>query len=156
LYKYLSTGIERKYAKTLEEGRKFLASNKTRPEVKTTSDGIQYEVVKEGTGSIPNDNDSVIARFIGYTLDGKVFISSENYAQPFKILQAIPGCRKALHLMKEGSRYKIYLPTELAYARNPIPGNILKPNMAVMFDIILIHIVSKDPDFIENRNNIKK
>ncbi len=139
--KYITKGNEVQNSITLEEGRKFLAKNKTRKEIKTTPSGLQYEVVKEGSGQIPLVNDSVILKFTGYTLNGSEFLNSEQYTQPYSILKTIRGCKEALGLMKEGSQYKVYLPAELAFGRNPLPGNILKSNMAVMFDIIVIHIV---------------
>jgi len=145
IFKYITMGHEKQDAMILEAGKKFLAFNKTRKEIKTTPSGLQYEVIKEGKGPIPDAKDSVVLHFIGYTLEGKEFITSDQYAQPYNILQLIPGCNEALHFMKVGSRYKIYLPTELAYRKNPIPGGIVKTNMAVMFDIEIMDMLSARP-----------
>lgn len=140
---YIKIGLEKKYAITLNEGREFLSKNKTRKEVKVTSSGLQYEIIKEGNGIKPNLNDSVKVRFLGVTIDGKIFINSDQYAYPGGQLWIIPGCREGLQLMKSGSIYKFYLPTELAYGREPVPGDIVKINMAVIFEIELFSVVPR-------------
>ncbi len=142
LYVLMHTGMEKQYSINLQEGRKFLAKNKTRKGIIVTPSGLQYEIIRQGKGIKPNANDSIIVHFNGFTPEGKNFISSEQYTKPGSILWLIPGCKEGLQLMNTGSIYKFYLPTELAYGRNPIPGDIVKTNMAVVFEIELLSVTS--------------
>jgi FKBP-type peptidyl-prolyl cis-trans isomerase FklB len=131
----------------LKEGLEFLAKNKTRSGVVTTSSGLQYEVIKEGTGPKPKADDEVSVQFKGTLLDGTVFDSSYDRGQPFitPLNRVIPGWTEVLQLMKVGSKYKVYVPTELAYGQNPGRGKI-KPNMALIFEMELLSIEPKKPE----------
>jgi len=144
IYQYLKIGLDKVNLKTLNEGREFLAKNKTRKGIITTPSGLQYKIIRQGKGIKPQMNDSIQVHFRGYTLDGTEFVSSDPYAQPDKIIILLRGCKEGIHLMPMGSKYVFYLPTELAYGRNPIPGGILKPNMAVIFEIEMLNVIPKN------------
>jgi FKBP-type peptidyl-prolyl cis-trans isomerase len=125
-----------------EEGEAFLAENKKRPEVKTTASGLQYEVIEEGTGAKPTANDTVKVHYHGTLTDGTVFDSSVQRGLPatFGVHQVIKGWTEALQLMSVGSKYRLYIPQELAYGAHPHPGGAIKPFMALVFDVELIAI----------------
>ena len=109
-------------------GKAFLEENKKRPEVTETASGLQYEVLTEGTGEKPKASSKVTTHYTGSTLDGKVFDSSVRRGQPlsFGLNQVIPGWTEGLQLMPVGSKYKFYIPSNLAYgdrgAGADIPG----------------------------------
>jgi FKBP-type peptidyl-prolyl cis-trans isomerase len=126
----------------LENGTEFLANNKDRDGIVTTESGLQYEILVEGTGPKPADTSTVTVHYHGTLIDGTVFDSSVERGEPatFGVMQVIPGWTEALQLMPVGSKWKIYLPTELAYGANPRPGGPIKPNMALIFEVELIEI----------------
>jgi FKBP-type peptidyl-prolyl cis-trans isomerase FklB len=128
--------------KDLAEGREFLEKNKARKGVTTTESGLQYEILVEGNGPRPKDTDTVTVHYHGTLIDGTVFDSSVERGEPatFGVNQVIPGWTEVLQLMPVGSKWKVYLPTELAYGPNPRPGGAIKPNMALIFEIELIGI----------------
>jgi FKBP-type peptidyl-prolyl cis-trans isomerase len=128
--------------KYLEEGEKFLAKNKERSEVKTTESGLQYEVLKEGTGPKPVATDEVTVHYHGTLIDGTVFDSSVDRGEPatFPLNRVISGWTEGLQLMSVGSKYKFYIPSNLAYGQRPRPGGPIKPNMALIFEVELISI----------------
>jgi FKBP-type peptidyl-prolyl cis-trans isomerase len=125
-----------------EAGIKFLAENGKRPEVKTTASGLQYEVIKEGTGSKPVATDKVKVHYHGTTIEGKVFDSSVDRGEPveFNLNQVIKGWTEGLQLMTVGSKYKLYIPSELAYGEQAA-GPEIKPNSALIFEVELLDIV---------------
>jgi FKBP-type peptidyl-prolyl cis-trans isomerase FklB len=125
-----------------QEGESFLEENKKRPEVKTTSSGLQYEVIEEGTGAKPSATDTVKVHYHGTLTDGTVFDSSVQRGLPatFGVHQVIKGWTEALQLMSVGSKYRLYIPQELAYGAHPHPGGAIKPFMALVFDVELIAI----------------
>ncbi len=127
----------------LKEGQEFLAKNKTKPGIKVTESGIQYEVIKEGTGPKPKATDVVNVHYHGTLIDGTVFDSSVERGEPieFGLNQVIPGWTEGVQLMPVGSKYKFYIPSELAYGANPRPGGPIGPNMALIFEIELFDIV---------------
>lgn len=133
--------------KYLTEGQEFLAKNRTRSGIITTASGLQYEVLKEGTGPRPKETDIVTVNYKGTLLDGFVFESTYDNGQPatFPLNRVIRGWTEALQLMKVGSRYKIYLSSDLAYGTNPSPGGKIKPNMALIFEIELLSIQPPQP-----------
>ena len=126
-----------------EEGRKFLEENKKRPGVITTASGLQYEIITAGSGPIPKRTDTVLAHYAGSLLDGKEFDNSYNRGQPLEIpvTGVIQGWVEALQLMPVGSKWKLYIPSELAYgdrgAGGAIPGGA-----ALIFEIELLQIVN--------------
>lgn len=127
--------------KLAEEGKKFLAENAKRSEVKTTASGLQYEVIKEGTGAKPLATDTVVVHYKGTTMDGKVFDSSIERKEPatFAVNQVIPGWTEALQLMTVGSKYKIVIPSELGYGERGAGADI-KPNSVLIFEVELMEI----------------
>ena len=126
----------------IEEGRKFLAENAKRPEVKTLPSGLQYEIIKEGTGEKPTISNTVSTHYHGTLIDGTVFDSSVERGQPaqFGVGQVIAGWTEALQLMPVGSKWKLYLPYNLAYGERGA-GRKIKPFATLIFDIELLAIV---------------
>ncbi|HNX80081.1 MAG TPA: FKBP-type peptidyl-prolyl cis-trans isomerase, partial [Prolixibacteraceae bacterium] len=129
--------------KNLEEGNAFLEKNKANAGVKVTPSGLQYEVIKEGTGKMPNDSDMVKVHYHGTLIDGKVFDSSVDRGEPaeFPVNGVIPGWTEALQMMPVGSKWKIYLPASLAYGERA-PQEI-GPNKVLIFEVELLEIVKK-------------
>lgn len=122
-------------------GDEFLAKNKSKKGVTTTASGLQYEVVKAGTGPKPKDTDTVQVHYTGTLLDGTKFDSSVDRGEPatFPLKGVIPGWTEGLQLMPVGSKYKFYIPSNLAYGENG-PGPI-GPNAMLTFDVELIKIM---------------
>jgi FKBP-type peptidyl-prolyl cis-trans isomerase len=123
-------------------GDKFLAENKGKAGVITLPDGLQYEVIKEGTGATPKATDQVSVLYRGTLLDGTVFDSSLDASKPatFSLNQVIPGWTEALQKMKVGSKYKLYIPAKLAYGDNPPQGGKIKPGALLTFEIELLDV----------------
>lgn len=122
-------------------GDEFLAKNKSKKGVTTTASGLQYEIVKAGTGPKPKDTDTVQVHYTGTLLDGTKFDSSVDRGEPatFPLKGVIPGWTEGLQQMPVGSKYKFYIPSNLAYGENG-PGPI-GPNAMLTFDVELIKIV---------------
>jgi FKBP-type peptidyl-prolyl cis-trans isomerase len=139
---FLTQAREERNQKILEEGREFLAENKKKEEVKVTESGLQYEVIKEGTGVSPDANDTVKVHYVGKHLDGNVFDSSVERGQPaeFPLNRVIPGWTEGVQLMKEGAKYKFYIPTERAYGKRVRQGSEIKPNEALIFEVELLEV----------------
>jgi FKBP-type peptidyl-prolyl cis-trans isomerase len=128
--------------KYLKEGVEFLEKNKNRNGITTTESGLQYEILVEGTGPKPTDTSTVTVHYHGTLIDGTVFDSSVEDGEPatFGVKQVIAGWTEVLQLMPVGSKWKVYIPTELAYGANPRQGGVIQPNMALIFEIELISI----------------
>jgi FKBP-type peptidyl-prolyl cis-trans isomerase FklB len=128
--------------KMKEDGIKFLAENKTKEGVITTASGLQYVIMKEGTGKQPTATSNVTVHYHGTTPDGTVFDSSVDRNQPatFGLNQVIKGWTEGVALMKEGAKYKFFIPQELAYGANPRPGGAIKPYMPLVFEVELIKV----------------
>ena len=129
--------------KNIEAGEKFLAENKTKPGVKTTASGLQYEVITEGKGAKPLATDTVEVNYAGTLLDGTEFDNSYKRGAPitFSLNGVIRGWTEALQLMPVGSKYKLYVPYQLAYGMNdngPIPGGSV-----LVFEVELLNIKGK-------------
>ena len=124
------------------EGEAFLNRNKLRPEVTNTPSGLQYEVVKEGTGRQPKANDTVRCHYEGTLIDGTVFDSSYRRNQPaeFGLHQVIAGWTEGVQLMKEGSIFKFYIPYNLAYGERGAGADI-PPYAALIFTVELIKVL---------------
>lgn len=125
----------------MDAGRKFLEENRKKAGVKETASGLQYEVVAMGTGPRPADTSSVKVHYVGTLLDGKTFDSSRDRGEPItlNLQQVIAGWKEGVQLMPVGSRYKFYIPYQLAYGlqgSGPIPGG-----STLVFDIELLDIV---------------
>ncbi len=126
--------------KNKTEGEAFLAKNKERPGVKTTASGLQYEVVKEGTGPQPKASDTVTVHYKGTLIDGTEFDSSKEGAPAtFALGQVVPGWTEGLQLMKVGSKYKLYIPAALGWGDRGA-GPLIGPNAAVVFEVELLSI----------------
>jgi FKBP-type peptidyl-prolyl cis-trans isomerase len=134
--------------KNMKDGQEFLKKNKERSGVITTASGLQYEIVKEGTGSIPTKEDMVSINYKGTLVDGTVFDSSYDRGQPatFAVGGVIPGFTEALQLMKVGSKYKVYIPSELGYGSNVNPRGKIKPNSVLIFELELLSIEKPKAD----------
>ena len=128
--------------KNKAEGEKFLAENKAKDGVQTTESGLQYIVLKEGTGAQPTGTAKVKVHYHGTLLDGTVFDSSVDRGEPteFGVNQVIKGWTEGLQLMKEGAKYKFFIPQNLAYGANPRPGGAIKPYATLVFDVELLEV----------------
>jgi len=124
-----------------EAGEAFLAQNKTKEGIITTESGLQYEVITEGTGDKPGLQDKVTTHYHGTLIDGTVFDSSVNRGDPvsFPVNGVIPGWTEALQLMSVGSKWKLYVPSELAYGQRGA-GGAIGPNETLIFEVELISI----------------
>lgn len=122
-------------------GDAFLKANKSKPGVMTLSDGLQYKVIKEGTGEKPGLNDVVKVDYAGTFLDGKEFDSSFKRGEPatFPVSGVIAGWTEALQLMKAGSTWELYIPSNLAYGEQGMPPAI-GPNETLIFKVTLIAV----------------
>ena len=127
--------------KNREVGQAFLAANARRPEVVTLPSGLQYEVVREGTGAKPKPSDTVEVHYHGTLIDGTVFDSSVRRGTPatFGVTQVIPGWVEALQLMPVGSKWKLYIPSELAYGAQGA-GGAIGPHTTLVFEVELLGI----------------
>lgn len=127
------------------QGKEFLEKNGKRAEVKTTPSGLQYEVLQEGTGLQPTAEDQVEVHYTGTLLDGTKFDSSVDRGVPatFGVTQVIPGWVEALQLMKEGSKWRLFIPSNLAYGPNGTPGGPIGPNQTLLFDVELLKVYKK-------------
>ena len=144
--KFFESAGDRQAQKNLEEGNAFLEKNKARAGVTTTESGLQYEVITAGTGPMPAAADQVRVNYHGTLIDGKVFDSSVDRGEPvvFGVGQVIPGWTEALQLMPVGSKWKIYLPSNIAYGERGAGGDI-GPNAALIFEVELREIVPAEP-----------
>ena len=138
----LQEAAKRKIQPTIDEGEKFLAENKKRPEVKTTESGLQYEVLTMGTGAMPADTNTVKVHYTGSLIDGKVFDSSRERGEPieFPLNGVIRGWTEGVQKMPVGSRFKFYIPYQLAYGTQGSPPVIPGGSMLI-FDVELLDIV---------------
>jgi len=149
IQQFLTKLREENNSKNLEEGRAFLEENKKNDAVIVTESGLQYEIIEEGTGKSPIATDVVKCHYHGTLIDGTVFDSSVEKGEPaeFPLNRVIPGWTEGLQLMKEGAKYKFYIPTELAYGQRGTRGSV-QPNMALIFEVELIEV--KAPESKEN------
>jgi FKBP-type peptidyl-prolyl cis-trans isomerase FklB len=122
------------------EGEKFLAENKSKAGVVTLPSGLQYKVLKEGTGPMPTMTDTVEVHYTGKLINGKVFDSSVERGQPakFTLNSVIPGWTEALQKMKVGSKWELYIPSQLAYG--PAPQQNIPGNSTLVFEVELLSI----------------
>lgn len=126
------------------EGESFLAENGKKENVLTTPSGLQYVIEKEGTGAQPTAEDEVTVHYTGKLLDGKVFDSSVNRgeAATFPLNRVIPGWTEGVQLMKEGAKYTFFIPSDLAYGAQGVPGAI-PPHSTLVFEVELIKVNKK-------------
>jgi FKBP-type peptidyl-prolyl cis-trans isomerase len=144
---FLTTGCDAQSNNPIERAEKFLIENKAKEGVKTLPSGLQYKVLKEGTGKTPKDTDVVVTHYRGTLVDGSEFDSSYKRNKPaeFPVNGVIKGWTEALQLMKEGDKWMLYIPPKLAYGDRGAPGGIIGPNEALVFEIELIKVKSSDP-----------
>ena len=128
--------------KAQSEGKAFLEANGKRNEVITLASGLQYEVMTKGTGAIPKASDSVKVHYHGTLIDGNVFDSSVRRGEPatFGVTQVISGWVEALQLMPVGSKWKLFIPSNLAYGEQGA-GQSIPPNSTLIFEVELLEIV---------------
>lgn len=126
----------------LKAGEEFLAINAKKAGVTTLASGLQYEVLKEGTGKKPSATDQVKCHYHGTLIDGTVFDSSvdRGEAATFGVNQVIAGWVEALQLMSEGTKWRLFIPSNLAYGAQGA-GQVIQPNSALVFDVELLEIV---------------
>jgi FKBP-type peptidyl-prolyl cis-trans isomerase FklB len=127
--------------KNAADGEKFLADNKKKDGVKTTATGLQYKVIKEGTGPQPATTDTVTVNYRGTLIDGTEFDSSYKRGEPatFPVQGVIKGWTEALQLMKKGSKYQLFIPSNLAYGERAMPPDIAA-NSTLIFEVELMDI----------------
>jgi FKBP-type peptidyl-prolyl cis-trans isomerase len=133
--------------KNKKEGEAFLAANKTKQGVVTTASGLQYEVLTPGNGDSPKPGDKVTVNYKGTLIDGTVFDSSYDRGQPatFGVTQVIPGWVEALQLMKPGAKWKLYIPSNLAYGERGAGGGEIGPNATLLFEVELLSVEKGTP-----------
>ena len=126
------------------EGEQFLKENATRESVIETASGLQYEIIEEGAGEQPQSTSMVSVHYHGTLINGTVFDSSYERGEPaqFPLNQVITGWTEGLQLMKEGAKFRFYIPQHLAYGANPHPNGPIKPFMTLVFDVELLSILS--------------
>ena len=136
-------GSEIKDNKTI--GREFLEENAKNDSVIQTESGLQYMVLKEGTGAKPGPTDEVTVHYTGKLINGTVFDSSVERGEPatFPLNKVIPGWTEGLQLMSEGAKYRLFIPSELAYGEKGAGEQIL-PNSTLIFDVELIKVEKKN------------
>ena len=141
LQDYFGKLANKKKEANIEAGKNFLNENAQRDGVTTTESGLQYEVLKEGTGNLPKETDKVTVHYHGTLIDGTVFDSSVDRGEPatFPVNGVIPGWVEALQLMKEGAKYKLFIPSNLAYGERGA-GGAIGPNATLVFEVELISI----------------
>jgi FKBP-type peptidyl-prolyl cis-trans isomerase FklB len=131
-----------KYKDYIEQNEAFLAKNKEKQGVTTTASGLQYEVIKMGSGPKPTAQNTVKVNYVGSLIDGTEFDSSIKRNQPatFPVSGVIPGWTEALQLMPVGSKFKLYLPASIAYGPTGA-GDVIKPYSTLIFEVELLEIV---------------
>ncbi|PAW86627.1 MAG: hypothetical protein B9S33_07745 [Pedosphaera sp. Tous-C6FEB] len=134
-------GQQEGLAKNKAEGEKFLADNKKKEGIKTTASGLQYKVIKDGTGKTPKATDTVSTHYRGTLISGKEFDSSYKRGEPaeFPVNGVIKGWTEALQLMKEGAKWQLFIPSDLAYGERGA-GQDIGPNSTLIFDIELLKV----------------
>ena len=139
---YFSNLQDERMELNLKAGEEFLAINKKKAGVTTLDSGLQYEVLKAGEGAKPGATDQVKCHYHGTLIDGTVFDSSVDRGEPatFGVNQVIAGWVEALQLMSEGSKWRLYIPSNLAYGSQGA-GQVIQPNSALIFDVELLKIV---------------
>ncbi|MGC1456498.1 MAG: FKBP-type peptidyl-prolyl cis-trans isomerase [Nitrospirota bacterium] len=132
--------------KNKKEGEAFLAKNKTKEGVKTLPSGLQYKVITQGKGKTPKASDTVTVQYRGTLIDGTEFDSSYKRGQPatFPVSGVIKGWTEALQLMKEGSKWQLVIPSDLAYGASGTQGGPIGPNAVLIFEVELVSIKAQD------------
>ncbi|WP_339730372.1 FKBP-type peptidyl-prolyl cis-trans isomerase [uncultured Gimesia sp.] len=133
--------MKKAQAENIAKGKQFLAANAKKEGVKTTKSGLQYKVINKGTGKTPGQNDKVTTHYRGTLTNGKEFDSSYKRNQPatFPVSGVISGWTEALQLMKEGDKWQLFIPSDLAYGQRG-SGPDIGPNEVLIFDIELLKV----------------
>jgi FKBP-type peptidyl-prolyl cis-trans isomerase FklB len=136
-----------------EKGRQFLEENKAREDIVTLESGLQYKILKKGTGASPKPTDTVKCQYRGTTIDGKEFDSSYERGKPatFAVNRVIKGWTEGLQLMKEGGKWQFFIPSELAYGERGAGKNI-GPNEVLVFEVELLEIEKPDTKESEKKS----
>ena len=131
-------------AQNLREGAAFLANNAKQPNVQTTATGLQYQMLSAGTGPKPGADATVRVNYIGKLLDGREFENTYAIDHPveFPLAQVMPGWREGLTLMPVGSKYRLWIPAQLAYGERGVPGTI-GPNATLVLEVELLAIAGQ-------------
>jgi FKBP-type peptidyl-prolyl cis-trans isomerase FklB len=142
LQEFMLAQNDEEFNKNLEEGLLFLSNNLNNEGVIETDSGLQYKILKEGYGDIPTIDDQVKCHYHGITLDGTVFDSSMERRQPaiFPVNAVIQGWAEALQLMPVGAKWRLFIPSDLAYGDQGA-GGMIGPNATLIFDVELLEIV---------------
>ena len=140
--KYFEELESKMSAVAIEQGQAFLEENKKGPGVVVLPSGLQYEIIKEGTGKKPKATDQVRCHYEGTLIDGTLFDSSIQRGEPavFGVNQVIPGWVEALQLMPEGSKWKLYIPSELGYGARGA-GEMIPPHSTLIFEVELLEVL---------------
>jgi FKBP-type peptidyl-prolyl cis-trans isomerase FklB len=135
------TATKQAAEKNLKEGEDFLAANAKKDSVKVLPDGLQYKILRDGTGAQPAAADTVVTHYRGTLIDGKVFDESYGRGEPitFPVSGVIKGWTEALQMMKVGAKWQLFIPASLAYGERGA-GQMIGPNSALVFDIELINV----------------
>jgi FKBP-type peptidyl-prolyl cis-trans isomerase len=135
-----------------EKGEAFLEENKSKEGVVTTESGLQYKILKEGTGASPKATDTVKCNYRGTTIDGEEFDSSYQRGEPatFALNRVIKGWTEGLQLMKEGGKWQFFVPSELAYGERGAGQNI-GPNEVLVFEVELLEIVKPETEKTDSK-----
>ena len=141
LQKDAQTKMQKEAEANVAKGKKFLADNAKKEGVKTTKSGLQYKVIKSGSGKPPKLTDEVTTHYRGTLIDGTEFDSSYKRKQPatFPVNRVIGGWTEALQLMKEGDKWQLFIPSDLAYGERG-SGPDIGPNEVLIFDIELLKV----------------
>jgi len=139
---YMRVASEKKAVVNKQKGDAFLASNAKKPGIHVTASGLQYEVIKEAQGEKPTAESTVKVNYKGTTIDGETFDSSYDRGEPatFPLNGVIKGWTEGIQLMSIGSKYKFYIPAELAYGNRQAGGKI-GPNSTLIFEVELLDVV---------------
>ncbi len=132
---------EQRLKRNLEQSRAYLAENAKKEGVVSLESGLQYRIIKTGEGKSPQASNSVTVNYRGSLIDGTEFDSSYERGKPatFQMKKVIKGWREALPLMKEGAKWELYIPPELAYGKRA-PSNTIPPNSALIYEVELIAV----------------
>ena len=142
--KYFEELEQKMSAASIEQGKAFLEENKKKAGVVTLPSGLQYEIITEGKGKLAKATDQVKCHYEGTLLDGTLFDSSIKRGQPavFGVNQVIPGWVEGLQLMPEGSKWKLYIPSDLAYGAQGA-GEMIPPHSTLVFEVELLEVLNK-------------